>query len=176
MQFVLPWKQSIAEYHSGFKDLQIEPPKRCPHCGCGKLHKWGSYERYVIEESDEHRIGVRRIRCVRCRKTYSYLPSFCVSRVCYSVDFVMTFLKVLLLKLRASLGELRRRAYVFLRRFVRSENLWLVFLRAKGFGDFPIDRKERTVRIFTALLNFHEEGNFMPGFFQETGRHFMSAK
>jgi hypothetical protein len=88
----------------------------------------------------------------------------------------MAFLRALVLKIRFSLGEQRRRAYAFLRRFAESENLWLVFLRAKGFWDLPADKQERRVKIFTALLSFHEEGTLLTGFFAETGRHFMSAK
>ena len=176
MQMVLPWGKGIAQYKSEFKNMDFEKPERCPHCGCVKFHKWGKYERYVVEEGEEERISIQRVCCVKCLKTYSYLPSFCVSGVCYSVDYIITLLRALILKTRFELGELRRRAYAYLRRFADFESLWLVFLRARGFGDFSPDKKERMMKIFTALLDFHQNTNLLAGFFQETGRHFMPAK
>jgi hypothetical protein len=88
----------------------------------------------------------------------------------------MAILNALIHKLRYSFEERKRRAYAFLRRFKDNESLWLVFLRARGFRDFPPDKTERTVKIFTALLESHREHNISLGFLRETGRHFMSAK
>lgn len=176
MQIVLPWDGGIAQYQSKFENVQLEVPSCCPDCGCTKFHKWGTYERGVVEERKDHRISIQRIRCVKCGKTYSYLPSFCVSRLCCSVDYMMAILQALIQKLRISFDERQRWAYALLRRFRDSENLWLVFLRSKGFGEFPPDKTERTAKIFTALLKLHREENILPGFFWETGRHFMAAK
>jgi len=88
----------------------------------------------------------------------------------------MVVLNALLLKVPFSFGDMRRRAYAFLQRFVRSENMWLVFLRSKGFRDFPTDKKNRATKTFSALLKIHQKENLLSGFFRETGRHFMSAK
>jgi hypothetical protein len=176
MQFVLPWKDSIIRYKIEFENIEFEMPARCVECGCGKFHKWGKYARYVIEEHEEYPIYIQRIRCVKCLKTCSYLPSFCLSGLCYGLDFVMKILSVLLLKIPFSFGDMRRRAYAFLQRFVRSENLWLVFLRGAGFGGLPEDKKKRRLKIFTALLKVYHNGNLLSSFFQATGRHFMSAK
>jgi hypothetical protein len=88
----------------------------------------------------------------------------------------MAILNALIQKIRISLEERRRRAYALLRRFREAESLWLVFLRAKGFLDFPDDKKERDVKIFSALLEIHRSGELLSGFFKETGRHFMSVK
>ena len=88
----------------------------------------------------------------------------------------MKWLNALILKVTFAFGEQKRRAYAFLRRFADLESLWLVFLRAKGFGEFPTNKKECMIKIFTALLELHEHQNLLSGFFQETGRHFMSAK
>ena len=176
MQLVLPWREGISRYQSGFKDIEFGMPERCFQCGCGKFHKWGKYVRYVMEEKADHPIDIQRIRCVKCHKTYSYLPSFCLSGISYGLDFVMAILNALLFKLRVSLGNMRRRAYAFLQRFVRSENLWLLFLRTRGFGSFPEDRKKRATKIFTALLKIHRNGNLLSDFLGATGQHFMSAK
>jgi hypothetical protein len=176
MQFVLPWKKGVAPYESEFSDLEVKRPERCPHCGCGKFHKWGKYERYVVEEESDARIPVRRIRCVKCGGTFSYLPSFCLSGISCSADFLMRLLGVLILKTRVSLGEWKRRAFLFLRRFARLENLWLTFLRARGFGDFPADKRARLRKIFAALLEFHRNGSLSADFLRETGRRLMSVK
>ena len=177
MQLVLAWKEGISRYQSRFKDIAFEMPERCPHCGCVKFHKWGKYARYVIEETADPLIYIQRIRCVKCCRTCSYLPSFCLSGMCYGVDYVMALLNALLFRLRYSFCDtIRRRAYALLRRFVRSENLWLVFLRTRGFGAFPEDRKKRAMKIFTALLKIHQDENLMSSFLGATGRHFMSAK
>jgi hypothetical protein len=84
-------------------------------------------------------------------------------------------LKALLFK-RFSLGDIWRQAYVFLSRFIRSESLWLIYLRARGFADFPTDKKMRLEKIFAALVKIHQNNNPTASFFKETGRHFMCAK
>jgi hypothetical protein len=96
--------------------------------------------------------------------------------MCYSADFIIKVLCALILKIRFELEDMRRYAYAILNRFVRLENLWLLFLRTRSFKDFPIAKKERTVKIFTALLKYHESKNLISSFFDETGRHFMSLK
>jgi hypothetical protein len=176
MQLVFVWQKGILRYQFEFNNMEFEMPERCPQCGCVKFHKWGKYARYVIEETAEHQIDIQRIRCVKCLRTCSYLPSFCLSGMNYGLDFVLTILNALLLKIRFSFGDIRRRAYAFLQRFVRLENLWLVFLRSTGFGDFPADKKKRATKIFTALLKIHQNGNLSSSFLAETGRHFMSVK
>lgn len=176
MQFVLPWGKGVAPYKTEFSDLEIERPKSCPHCGCGKFHKWGKYERYVVEEKGDKRIYIKRIRCVKCCKTFSYLPSFCLSQISYSAELLMRLLSALILKMEFSFEERKRRAFFFLRRFVQLENMWLVFLRAKGFEDFPTEKQERQTKIFSALLKVHQDGSLLTGFLKETGRHFLSVK
>jgi len=110
MQKILQWNGSVRDYQAEFKKIEVEKPKRC-RCGCVKFHKWGKYERYVIEEDGEHIVPVQRICCVQCRRTYSYLPSFCVSKMCYSADFVLKILSALILKVRFELEDMKRRAY-----------------------------------------------------------------
>ena len=173
MQIVLQYSKSIPEYQKDFKGLQFKRPEKCK-CGCVKFHKWGKYERDVAEKNEDHKVPIKRICCVKCRTTYSFLPSFCVSKVCFSTDFIMFFLKVLILKTKHNLGEKKRQAYTFLRHFTKSENLWVVFLRAKGLDFLPINKKERRIKIFTALLKIYESKNFMTRFLRETGRHFMT--
>ena len=176
MQKVLQWTKSIPQYQAEYKNIKIEHPSKCHKCGCMKFYKWGKYERNVIDEDVEYLIPIQRVCCVKCNKTYSYLPSFCISGVCYSTDFIMAFLNALILKIGFEFRDVKRRAYIFLSRFVRLESLWITFLRGRGFGDFPTEKKERTVKIYTALQELHESKNLIAGFFQETGQHFMREK
>ena len=176
MQRILQWTKGVPQYQAEFKDLEWEKPQQCKWCGCKKFYKWGKYKRYVIEEDNEHRIPIQRIYCVKCCKTYSYLPSFCVSKINYSADFIMTLLSALIMKIKYELGDMKRRAYIFLERFVKSESEWIVFLRAKGVRGYPKDKKERTEKIFTALLEYHKGGNLLTDFFREMEHHFMSVK
>jgi hypothetical protein len=176
MQKVLRWEKGVERYKKEDEKIKIEKPERCKKCGCKKFHKWGKYERYIISEEGDERIKIRRIRCVKCGKTYSYLPSFCISGMCYSLDFVIKILKALILKIKFSFGDLRRRAYEFLRRFLQSENLFVVFLRAKGVWDFHCDRQKRLKKILKGLLKFYENGSLLSEFLKETGQHFLSAK
>lgn len=173
MQKILQWEKSIPEYQAEFKKLQFEKPEKCS-CGCTKFYKWGKYERYVADINGDYPILIKRICCVKCRATYSFLPSFCISKACFSADFIMLFLEVLILKFKYELGDMKRQAYTFLKRFTESENLWIVFLRTRGLGYITADKKERRVKIFTALLKIHENKNLITSFFSETGRHFMT--
>lgn len=176
MQEVLIWEKGIEEYQTGFARRQKERPCRCRECGCTKLHRWGSYMRYVAEESRAYRIPVQRYRCVRCLRTYSSLPSFCLKRLGYSADMIMKLLEALILGIQKVAEELKRQAYIYLKRFARLESLWLFFLRGKGFGSLPQDRKERRAKIFVALLEQYGNKAFAANFLAETGRHFMAVK
>ena len=173
MQKILQWTGSISEYQEGFKNLKLEKPEKCS-CGCAKFHKWGIYERYADAEKESYRVPIQRICCIKCKKTYSYLPSFCVSGFCYSVDFIITILKALILKIKFDFGERKRRAYDILKRFVILENLWIAFLRTRGLGYITADKNEKRVKILTALLEIHENKNLMTSFLRETGKHFMT--
>jgi len=173
MQKVLQWKKSIKEYQNEFNSLQPNNLEKC-RCGCTKFHKWGKYERYLVDKDGDYLIPIKRIRCIKCHLTYSFLPSFCVSKLYFSVDYIMLFLKVLILKLKFELGDKKRQAFAFLKKFTESENLWIVFLRAKSLDYLPNDKKERRIKMFTALLKIHKNQNLISSFFRETGRHFMA--
>lgn len=176
MQEVLSYSGGIAAYKSEFGGAKKALSVQCKKCGCTKFHKWGRYRRNIVDENADDKIFVQRYRCVKCRETHSRLPSFCLRGIVYSADFVMKLLEAVILKVRAISEEKKRQAYIFLRRFVRLENLWLVFLRARGFGDFPRDEKERRAKIFTSLQRLYAGKEFAVDFLRETGRHFMAAK
>jgi len=173
MQIVLQWSKCIQEYQSGFEKLEFEKPEKCK-CGCIKFHKWGKYKRFVADVDGDYLILIKRICCIKCRATYSYLPTFCISKSNYSADFIMLFLKVLMLKFKYELGEIKRHAYTYLNRFIKFENLWIAFLRTRGLGCITADIKERRTKILTKLIEIYESKNFMMCFLQETGRHFMT--
>ncbi|MFW6280988.1 MAG: DUF6431 domain-containing protein [Halanaerobium sp.] len=66
-------------------------PYQCKDCGYkGTLHYHGSYSRNVITLLGCHIIYVPRYICPndRCRKTYSFLPSFVIPYYQYSFSFI----------------------------------------------------------------------------------------
>lgn len=173
MQEIIQWEKSVSAYRSEFENLKLEKTKKCK-CGCTRFYKWGKYARFVVDENRDYPILIKRIRCIKCGATYSFLPSFCVPRLCFSVDFIMLFLKVLILKLKSELGYMKRQAYKFLKRFTESESLLVTFLRTKGVDYLPEDKKKRRKKIFESLLKLHKSQKLISCFFRETGRYFMA--
>ena len=87
---------------------------------------------------------------IKCGQTHSYLPSFCISKSWFSTDYVMAILSALIQKIRFKFEERRRHAYAFLRLFRASENIWLMFLRVRGFSAFPDTKWDRSVEVLSA--------------------------
>ena len=181
MQHVLRWLRGIEEYIAGFGTLRVEFPQRCAGCGCSKFYRWGKYERNLIDDVTAYRVPIRRVCCTKCRGTVSYLPDFCISRVQYSVSFVMGLLQWLAAGVgpapesAASQEHIRRRGYAYRRRFERGESLWLTFLRGLRIKMVPPKGKARTRELFFALRRLWEAGELLCGFNSATGRHFMAG-
>jgi len=56
-----------------------QAPNCCPHCSIPvMMRKHGFYKRYIIHFAFEGYIYIRRYICVKCGRTVSMLPSFCV--------------------------------------------------------------------------------------------------
>jgi len=181
MQEVMQWGDGIAQYIKMFKHIRVKPPQRCKKCGCNKFYRWGKYERNVIEKHIEHRVPIARVRCVKCRRTSSFLPDFCISRVQYSAGFVLHMLSWLLGGLGAvapgppkSHESIWRRAYAYRQRFVRKEALWLIFLRGRGFGEISANKAGKSRELLTELNRLWEQGQLLCEFYAATGRHFMA--
>jgi len=71
-------------------------PKKCPHSDCGipiQMKKNGFYTRVVITLTFTGRIRIRRYKCLKCGRTVSMLPSFCVAGFTYGVEFIITLLQ-----------------------------------------------------------------------------------
>jgi len=181
MQNVLQCDGRVEAYLAGFPSLRVPEPERCPKCGCRKFHRWGSYKRNVVEENKEHRIPVRRMRCAKCKKTFSFLPDFCISRAQYSSKFMLRLLTWVL----GVLGEgkrvpppgapdarenLRRRAYLYRRRFVRQQSLCREFLQRHGLASHA--RGFAGIAEEIGLL--WREGRLIFEFHAATGQHFMA--
>jgi hypothetical protein len=185
MQVVMRWSEGVVEYIQQFKTIRAEAPKRCETCGCNKFYRWGKYERNVIEGHAEHRVPVRRMRCAKCRRTVSFLPDFCISRVQYSASVVFWWLSWALggsgggaaaptPKPPSAHESLRRRAYAFRQRFVSRENLWLVFLRERELREVSSSKKGRVRDIFRHIFALWQAGQLFYEFYRDTRRHFMA--
>lgn len=66
---------NVEAYLQRLKSAWWHQMHRCPHCR-GRLQGHGSYQRYADERDRCEKIPVRRRRCPRCRKTFSYPPHF----------------------------------------------------------------------------------------------------
>jgi hypothetical protein len=180
VQKVLQCDGRIEEYLADFAARRVTGLERCPECGCLKFYRWGSYKRNVVDKNKEYRIPVRRMRCANCRKTISFLPDFCVSRAQYSAGYVIQLISWALGLLGAeSLApdapdareNLRRRAYFYRERFVRTEELWRKFLHRFGVDN---NTQGGFGEIVKALGSLWREGKFLYEFYKATGTHFMA--
>jgi transposase-like protein len=153
MQIILSFKEGIQEYKKEYKSnkLEIERPKQCPRCGGAKVYKWGKYYRYVIEEERESLIPIQRIRCAKCGGTGSYLPDFCLSRIQYSVDYVMKLLEMILIHGKIYAEEIKARIYFFKQRYLAQLNVFITYLRGNGMKELSTSPKEKAIEVFAEL-------------------------
>ena len=76
-------------------------PKKCPFGDCGvnlEMKKNGFYVRLLITITLSGWIRIRRYKCPKCGRTISMLPSFCLARFTYSVDFIAALLQYVINK------------------------------------------------------------------------------
>jgi len=74
-------------------------PRKCPFKDCGvnlEMKKNGYYKRSLYTISFTGRIRVRRYKCPKCKRTLSMLPSFCLARYSYGVEFITSLLRQVL--------------------------------------------------------------------------------
>ena len=85
--------QAYAEGSGRFPDA----PKKCPHKGCHapvRMKKHGFYKRYIIVCGFTGKIRIRRYICTLCGHTVSMLPSFCIPKMQYGVEIIITALQI----------------------------------------------------------------------------------
>ena len=175
MQRVYIVQYEVKEYIDKYVETSPEKPKKCCHCGCQKFHWWGKYERYVVDADAEYTISVRRVCCVKCGRTQSYLPDFCLSRKAYTFKFVMMLLELLLRFGRLYSESMARQIYRYKRRFVDKRVMFVTFLRGRGtFQTMPSEPKEKINTIFNALVSLHQHRNLADAFLTDTGQHFLA--
>jgi hypothetical protein len=174
MQIILNFKENVKRYTEGFSTLEIERPKQCVRCRSPKIYKWGKYYRYVIEEESESLIPIQRIRCGKCRRTDSYLPEFCLSRIQYSADYVMKLLEFILLYGKVHKEAIKTQIYFFKARFLEKANAFISYLRVIGLKKVSDNPKERAIEIFVELFSLHREKKLIEDFFKHTAKHFMA--
>lgn len=174
MQIILCFIGTINQYSETFHDLTLQLPKRCHHCGCTKIYKWGKYHRFLLDENQEHFIPIQRIRCSKCLKTSSFLPDFCLSKIQYSTNFVMTLLKWILIYKKLYHTYLKTQIYFLKRRFLDQTNTFIFFLRQYSKKEFSIIPERKSIEIFNALYSLHKEKKLLSDFFSTTTKHFMA--
>jgi hypothetical protein len=85
-----------------------DAPKKCPYGDCGiniEMKKNGFYRRFLITITFSGKIRIRRYKCLKCGRTLSMLPSFCLSGYSYSVEFIVTLLQYVI-----NIGSIKKAA------------------------------------------------------------------
>jgi transposase-like protein len=118
-------------------------PKKCPFGDCGinlEMKKNGFYIRMLITITFTGLIRIRRYKCPKCGRTLSMLPSFCLARFSYSVDFAVALLQYTINKgsIRKAAREWRAIAAEVSRRLI---NKYLARLRGnRGLIQYGINQ------------------------------------
>ena len=167
-------------------------PVKCPHGDCGiplKMKKNGYYTREVITLTFSGRIRIRRYKCLKCGKTVSMLPSFCVAGFTYGVEFIITLLQQVigLGSIKKTVKEWRNRFESISRRLVQK---YMVRLRNNrkmiqyginqlspdniGLGRMPGDNDWTKSFLFGMRPSLSPE--FNAKFQKTTGKSFMSLQ
>jgi transposase-like protein len=176
-------KDGVGEYPAA--------PKKCPFGDCGVelvMKKNGFYLRMLITIALTYLIRVRRYKCPKCGKTLSMLPSFCLSGISYSADYVVALLQYAINK-----GSIRKTVREWLsiganisRRLVNKymtrlrNNRWLI---QYGLNQLPPDniglgRSSGGTEWTKAFLSGMRPSlcpEFNANFHKTTGKSFMST-
>lgn len=100
LEMIIPILGATAELVIYSKEiLELELPKDCKICEENSLVSHGYYVRGYIDDVEKHYVQVARLRCRRCRLTFSCLYEFLIPYRRYSVDLlakgIFTYLTVL---------------------------------------------------------------------------------
>ena len=74
------------------ESLYPPPPLKCPHRDCHtpmQLKKHGYYQRWLITETFQGHIRIRRYICPVCGKTVSMMPAFCIPHFQYGAEVIV---------------------------------------------------------------------------------------
>jgi ribosomal protein S27AE len=85
---------NVQEYYKMQRNFPFpKPPDKCPNCGkyC-RMKKHGYYRRNYFSKTFSGKILIRRYLCSKCKKTLSFLPSFCQPFFQYSPGDFMDIL------------------------------------------------------------------------------------
>ncbi|MGV8153246.1 MAG: hypothetical protein ACLKAO_12415 [Alkaliphilus sp.] len=145
MQKIFKIEGSIEEYVEKGRKYQFPPPPVESCHNCNKLVRFGKhgfYDRYSIVETFSGYIVCRRYICPLCKRTISYLPSFCMPRFIYGVKEIWRCIEETILAkgtLKACLKKLnsifkrlnisRQLAYHYMKRFMKNLILIQIGLR-----------------------------------------------
>jgi hypothetical protein len=167
-------------------------PAKCPFGDCGvniEMKKNGFYWRYLITATFCGRIKIRRYVCMKCGRTVSMLPSFCLAKHTYGVELIILILWYALAKgsARRAAKELHELAAGLTRRHIA---LYLARLRVNrkliqyglnqispayiGLGNTAGDTEWTKRFLFGIRPTLSPE--FNAKFHKETGKSFMSMQ
>jgi len=99
MQTVFNSQQKPQDYYAddNFCGRFPDAPNKCPFKDCliaMPMKKHGYYRRYLIMAKFAGLLKIRRYVCPKCGRTVSMLPSFCLPRYTYGVEFIVCLMYI----------------------------------------------------------------------------------
>lgn len=168
------------EYLDKFKELDLKPPEHCPFCGAfHSFHRHGRYFRNALDSDSEERIPIARFICTACpkgqRHTVSLLPSFVLPYFQYSLSFIISALKAVLLMLNSFEQRFKSLLRFYRKRFFHNLNRLEMFFRDEGRQEIhPPDQKEKAIKLICMVCTFPKAETFSQRFHQLYKRNFMA--
>jgi transposase-like protein len=129
---------------------------QCPRCKAfGYLNRHGFYYRYVITEKDEFRIPICRLRCSKCKKTFSILPDFLIPYFKHTTQTILGRLRQYLREKKV-MGSRQLLAF-YMKRYLKNLH-WVhsFFVDLGNVWGFSKDMMKEAIRYIDRILNFDE--------------------
>lgn len=166
----------LEEYVRKGKENDFPILDNCPNCGChapGNIHKHGFYWRYAIQGDEASRLPIRRVRCLNCQLTVSFLPDFLLPYFQYTLPEILRNIKRLLEKKQA-VEERRQLMNYHLKRFLNCIN-WIhsFFVDHGEVTEGNKNKQKEATKYVKRILDFGESP-FLRKSWGHLSAHFMA--
>ncbi len=191
MQIYFTVKEGINIYIQMGKNYPFPPPPltRCHNCRkTVQFKKHGFYGRFLVTTIFKDKIYIRRYICPACGHTISYLPSFCLPRFIYGLEYIFSYtyhsflssstLTSCLEKLNVinkGLGITRQLLYHYRKRFMENLNLIQTGLRQMNpkvkLPDSTLNKRERAKKLLMMIKDAPDRvDSFSQKFYETTNK------
>lgn len=196
MQIYFTVEEGVEKYVEMGRDYPFPPPPTlvCHHCKrLTEFKKHGFYKRFIITISIKDKVYIRRYICPHCKHTVSYLPSFCLTRFIYGIEYIFDYiyqafnttdsLKACLDKLNATYKGLnisRQLLYHYKNRFMDNLKSIQTGLRQLvpriKLPEDSLDKKERAKRLLFLIKETTVQAHsFSQRYYQQTNQALLSC-